>query len=210
MLLQAMPISFGDLFHQELAEARRTCGIEQLFDPSVAACTVLVLFSIWYGSARRVPQSLQNARDHEKNAIALHRALQRLYPSRYWGKTKKYHNMHHHVLSVGFAAGGWELVSSNTFELANKVQKDTVQHHTNRKDVASQVLKYQIRAMTVQRFDWMVKVHLPDQYIRTLEEQQAEARGGPAAMEDASGIHFPMNELIARKTSAVSHVTLRV
>ena len=192
-----MPIAIANLFDQELQEARATAGVP-LFDPSIAACTVLILFANWYGCARRIPQTAAVAEDQIQHATRLHQSLERFYPKKYMGNTKKYHNMLDHVHTVGFAVGGWEIISANTFEVANKVQKGVVLHHTNRKNVARQVLQYQIRSTVSQRFDWTWKVHNPLEYIPSLEEQEAEARGAPAGLQDYAGVHFPMIDLLRR------------
>lgn len=69
----------------------------------------------------------------------LHRALHDLFPNKDWSYVKKYHNGSHHVHTIGFAVGGWELASTNMFEVYNKLEKKIVLGNTNRKSFEKQV-----------------------------------------------------------------------
>ena len=86
-----------------------------------------------------------------ETSIAYHQALQRLLSEKDNSRKKKYHNMLKHVLTVAFAAGGWELLSTNLFEIANKIEKAVILFHTNRKGMAKQLLVYESRQMQVCR-----------------------------------------------------------
>ena len=63
-----------------------------------------------------------------------------LYPDKDWSYVKKFHNMLEHVHSIGAVVGGWELVSTNVFEIMNKIEKHIALHRTNKKGIDEQVL----------------------------------------------------------------------
>lgn len=141
---QALPLAMATLFEQEMHEANQDSNLKISADPSTSACIVMVLFVLWYGSARRVPQSAALSMLQLQRFDSLHSALEMLYPEKDWSFTKKYHNMGHHVHPVGFALGGWELASTNVFEMENKFMKHVASFHTNRKDYHTQVRRYMI------------------------------------------------------------------
>lgn len=130
-------MAFACLFEQEMFEAKQQG--KTIADPSTSACIVLVLFILWYGSARRIPQNASQCSLQLERFQRLHDSLQALYPQKDWSFTKKYHNMGHHVHTIGFALGGWELASTNTFEMENKYMKHVAAFHTNRKEYSKQV-----------------------------------------------------------------------
>ena len=128
---------------------------------------------------------------------ALARGMADLYPEKKYDQSKKFHNMLMHVHTVPFAAGGWELLSTNLFELMNKLQKAVVLFHTNKKGdgMSEQLLVYEARQLQIRQFDWMLfKQGCPDR-IKTMGEKQDIKRGGPAADADSSGLQFPLHEL---------------
>jgi hypothetical protein len=51
---QATPIAFANLLEEELEEVAELLHIpsEDIYDPCISACTVLVLFVEWYSLAR--------------------------------------------------------------------------------------------------------------------------------------------------------------
>ena len=55
---QVLPLALANLFTREAQEASRVAGIE-LTDPSESMCITLVHWALWYGAARRIPQSLE-------------------------------------------------------------------------------------------------------------------------------------------------------
>lgn len=128
-----------NLFEQEVHEVRETTGNKDFADPSHAACIIMLRFSLWYGAARRIPQSSTQAALQLSRWDELCQALQDLYPEKDWSHVKKFHNAGHHVHSVGFAFGCWELASTNMFEVMNKFMKRVATNQTNRKQYEKQV-----------------------------------------------------------------------
>jgi len=60
-ILQVLPLALANLFTREAQEASRVAGIE-LTDPSESMCITLVHWALWYGAARRIPQSLEQSK----------------------------------------------------------------------------------------------------------------------------------------------------
>lgn len=129
----------ANLFEQEVDEARKSSGIDDLLDPSESDCIALIRFAQWYGTARRLPCSAAQAVKQQEAWNVFHTTFQSLFPGKNWSCTKKYHNGAYHVHTIGFAFGGWELVSTNLFEVFNKFMKRVVRDQTNRKAIAKQV-----------------------------------------------------------------------
>jgi hypothetical protein len=135
------------------------------------------------------------------NAERLHQALELLYPQKDWSATKKFHNLIHHVPQISAAAGHWERVNLQAFELANRLEKFTALYATNRKDIDHQIVKRSLDALAAQHYKWQQTKEL-DGTIETLEEKRERARGTPAGFEDSSNLQFPIHELFERNPLA--------
>jgi hypothetical protein len=132
-----MPMAMANLFEKEVHQLRRRDP--EYADPSCSACIVLVAFALWYGTARRIPQSVGQSAKQLARWEVLCSSLEDLYPLKDWSSTKKFHNAGHHVHTLGFAIGSWELASTNVYEVMNKFMKAEAAQHTNRKAYAKQV-----------------------------------------------------------------------
>jgi len=132
-------VAIINLFEQEVHEIREVHRVEHFVDPSQPACIVLVRFVLWYGAARKIPQSAEQSQKQLKEWKRLCGSLSQFYPGKDFSFMKKFHNAGEHVHTVGFAFGGWELASTNSFEILNKFMKATVRQHTNYKEYEKQV-----------------------------------------------------------------------
>lgn len=133
-----MPLAIVNLFEQEVHEIRTNAN-DDFVDPCEAASIVLIKFALWYGAARRLPQSPDQAQKQLNAWQSFSDSLADLYPNKDWSHVKKFHNAGHHVHTVGFGFGCWELASTNPFEVMNKFMKNVAAHHTNRKAYEKQV-----------------------------------------------------------------------
>jgi len=77
--------------------------------------------------------------------------LSQLWPEKDMSAVKKYHNGAHHVHTIGWALGGWELASTNMFEIFNKLEKKLVLHRSNRKNFQNQVLARDVLVLAARR-----------------------------------------------------------
>ena len=128
-----------NLFEQEVHEIGEVHGVDNFVDPSQPACIVLVRFVLWYGAARKIPQSAEQSHKQLKEWKLLCGSLSQFYPGKDFSFMKKFHNAGDHVHTVGFAFGCWELASTNPFEILNKIMKATVREHSNYKEYDKQV-----------------------------------------------------------------------
>ncbi len=128
----------------------------------------------------------------------LNQCLQDLFPNKDWSFVKKYHNGAHHVHTIGWAVGGWELVSTNMFEILNKLEKKLVLHHSNRKQFEKQVLDRELRRLTADYCCWTARDSLLRPAILSVDEKRAARRGHSVEDREASGLQFPLHELVIR------------
>lgn len=155
--------------------------------------------------ARSIPQDISVARNMVKAAELLCKMLQELYPDKNWGATPKFHNMIDHTHYIGsMIAGAWERISTQGFELANRVEKYCALNRTNRKDIGSQILQREVESMAAQHELWESE----KQYgycIPTYDEALACKRGGePDDVDDSNFMQFPIRDMLERTSAAPS------
>ncbi len=124
--------------------------------------------------------------------------LSQLWPDKDMSAVKKYHNGAHHVHTIGWALGGWELASTNMFEIFNKLEKKLVLHRSNRKNFQKQVLAREVRALTTRAWCWMERDSVMRPPIRSTADKKELRRGFGIPEREASGLQFPIHELVVR------------
>lgn len=92
-----------------------------------------------------MPRTAAWAQEQYDKSMYLRQLLETLYPGRSFQHMKKYHNAMTHVISIGPCLGAWELVSTNPFEMANKISKRIALQQTNHKNMDKQVALFTLQ-----------------------------------------------------------------
>ena len=157
---------------------------------------------------RRRPQSAATAQVQVDNAQRLAAALEAFYPDRDWRAVIKYHMMCHHVHIVGPAAGEWQRINTEAYELANREAKSVAAGRTNRKEIDRQIIHRSREAMAADHARWALLIESRSSgaaRVESLQEKREAARndGHPLGFEDTNALQFPIHELLERKFPAV-------
>ena len=110
----------------------------------------------------------------------------------------------YHVHTIGWAIGGWELASTNMFEIFNKHEKKLVLHHSNRKTFERQIIAREIRHLVAQASDWITDGSILRHRIPSAAEVVDLKRGYKLQDREYSGLQFPLHELIIRTCHPLS------
>ena len=117
--------------------------------------------------------------------------------------------MCHHVHIVGAAAGEWQRINTEAYELANREEKSVAAGRTNRKESDRQIIHRSREAMAADHARWALLIESRSSgaaRVETLEEKREAARndGHPLGFEDTNALQFAIHELLEREFPAVT------